>query len=136
MTTNSTEIHAIEQAKENVDKWGQQPPAELALAMVEELGELVAEIEVDVDPDAGTGDPAFEANYLLERTEANGKAARRWLESEYEDEDGPLPADERPSLPAVLEDTDSARDEMYDLVALCHQLNWAIYQGVGSETDP
>lgn len=121
---------AFKRARDNVEKWGQQSPVALALAIAEEVGELADEIGPTDCPEYHE-DTVGESWAHLRSLVHNGAGVRTFLEGNYEDEEG-QPVDERP--PMVPEDsdmdTDAVREELYDLMALCYQLDWALYQGV------
>lgn len=127
------ERKARRRAEENVERWGQQQPAALVLAMAEELGEMTEHISIEVDDDADWDDPGPRATFAVQQIGAVGLDVRNTLEEHFEDEDGPLDPEDRPSIPARVEDTDATREELYDLMALCYQLDWAIYQGAGDQ---
>lgn len=115
----------IAQAEENIDDWGQQSAAALVLALQEELGEIAAEM---LGNPIGVGDLAFppEAYAQLEAVQDAGFYCRRYLESEFETDDGePLPAAERPDL-RIGFDSDDLRAEIDDLAPLVYQLRWAL----------
>jgi hypothetical protein len=124
---------AFNRAKAAVDEWGHQPPVEVLGAMVEEFAELINEIVVDELPDDATDTEADIWSGLLAVHSACYEF-RGTLREHYRDAAGDaLPADERPTLPAVEQDkidVDASRDELLDVLALCTQLDWAFYQGV------
>lgn len=109
---------ALRRAKENTERWGQQPPGELALAIIEEVGETT-------DLLGSGGEPLMDA-HLREAT-GNGRAVRRLLERKYEDGGEPLLPGERPRFDPPVEDPDALRDEVIDLMALCVQIDWALW---------
>lgn len=121
---------ARDRANENVEKWGQQSVMALVLAIGEEIGELAEEVvppECPVHEHEARG-ATWQAAKNLSST---GDSVQFTLEKHFEDEDGE-PADPRPPMVEEREDMDVAevREELYDLAALCRQLDWAIYQGV------
>lgn len=118
-------------AEANVERWGNQTPAVLLLAMVEELGEIAMEMEAHSGP--GGGSPPIgdydncphRGRELISMTARLGREVREYLETEF-----PEPAGdgthERP--PRITGDVETApiREELDDLAPLCWQLAWAL----------
>lgn len=118
-------------AYDNVDKWGQQSVSAILASIQEEWGELVDEAIPPHRIDSEEGS-VIESWRLLRGASHGGNAMRKLLESESEDPEGrPKPKNERAMLTPEREDIDpeQLREELYDLMALCYQLDWAIYQG-------
>lgn len=109
----------LEAAEENVERWGNQRPKGLALALAEVLAEVIDEL--------GIGEPETTgADAVLEDVRDAGYRARFYLETTAEDDDGnPLPLGERPRL-AGVDDREAALDELEDLAPLVYQLMWAL----------
>ena len=118
---------ATSRAFDNVERWGEQTPVELSLAIVEEAVELLECHGAVVSTDEDFDEAAEEA---IDRLLFEGDQLRKTLEAHTEGEDGPLPPEERPRLRAEC-DPDGAREELYDLMALCYQYDWALYGGGG-----
>lgn len=113
-------------AKENIEKWGDQTPAVLLLALAEEIGEVADEV-------LATGEKPFhdamyfaEGVHLLSEVRDVGFQCRDFLEEHFEDADGaPLPEEE---MPRIFHDLDEDRvfDEVDDAAPLLFQLSWAL----------
>jgi regulator of RNase E activity RraB len=111
-------------AEENIQKWGNQPPKELLLAMAEEMAEIADELLDDngLPPNAYES----EAHTILNDIRTVGYWAREHLEENYENDDGePLPGAERPDLTGVA-NPEAAKEETEDLAPLLFQLYWAL----------
>lgn len=111
-------------AEANIEKWGNQPPKMLILAMAEELAEIVDE----VFPHEARPPVAYDHEYqsILNDIRTTGFAARECLERCCEGADGdPLPDEEWPGMGGV-ENPEAALTETKDLAPLCWQLYWAL----------
>lgn len=127
---NDTESGGVEhwegRATGNVERWGNQTPPVLLLALAEEIGEVA-------DEALATGekplhDPMYSAEgiRLLSEVRRVGFACRDFLEEHFEDEDGaPLPEED---MPRIFHDLDEDRvlDEVDDAAPLLFQLSWAL----------
>ena len=129
-----------QKAGENVEKWGQQSPAEYALALAEELAEVCEVILATADPGDGespVGDydeTPHRGRELLVEQQHLGFEIRDYLEGAFEDDEGvPIPVDERPAITGDLRDPDAAREEIDDLGALAIQMCWALGEEGGDE---
>jgi len=112
------------QAEENIEKWGNQRPKGLLLAMAEEMAEIADALLNDngLPPNAYQS----EAHSILNDIRTTGYCAREFLEERCEDEQGdPLALEERPDLSGVA-DTQAATEETEDLAPLLFQLYWAL----------
>lgn len=117
---------ARRRAKNNVEKWGQQAPNALLAAISEELGELLAETLPDEchDLDGPEYDPSGALWTYLHNVKGTGLEIQHHLD----DHAGP---DNHVDVPVRDDmDVEAVREELYDLMALCYQLDWALYQGV------
>lgn len=111
-------------AEENVEKWGNQRPKGLTLALAEELAEVASELIGA--PGLPRDQRGTEADALLDDIRGVGLRAQSYLERECEDDEGdPLPMDERPDMSGV-ENREAAIDETDDLAPLVYQLRWAL----------
>jgi len=111
-------------AEENIEKWGNQEPKVLLLAMAEELAEIADELLEDngLPPNAYRND----ADRILNDIRTDGYRAREYLEGHCEDDDGsPLPMDERPVHDGVSQ-PERAASETEDLAPLVYQLYWSL----------
>lgn len=107
----------------NQVRWGEQPPVELVLALIEEVGELADEV---LDSARFESPAAKHARVCLSASRDAGFATRSFLESFFEDADGePLPVEARPDLGSGV-DAEAALDELDDLAPLCYQLAWVL----------
>lgn len=116
----------LDRAEGNVDRWGNQTPAVLLLALAEEIGEVAD--EVLATGEKPLHDPMYSAEgiHLLSEVRRAGFACRDFLEEHFEDEDGaPLPEEE---MPRIFHDLNEARvlDEVDDAAPLLFQLSWAL----------
>ena len=112
-------------ARENVDRWGEQPPAVLLLALVEEVAETVDELLKTAEKGTETMVPA-EAMARLAAVRDAGFECRAFLEREFEDETGdPLPREEWPTLVWDF-DAVAVAEELDDTAPLVYQLAWAL----------
>jgi len=112
-------------ARENVDRWGEQPPAVLLLALVEEVAETVDELLKTAEKGTETMVPA-EAMARLAAVRDAGFECRAFLEREFEDENGePLPREEWPTLVWDFDDV-AVQEEVGDTAPLVYQLAWAL----------
>lgn len=129
MSQTLKEKETRRKARENVDKWGQQPPGDLAAALAEELGELLDEVITDGCPDLDGSeyDPLGEVWGNTYRTKNSALNLQDTLDENYDPtNDIGLPARDDMNVEEV-------REELYDIMALCYQLDWALYQGVEVE---
>lgn len=116
----------IEQAHENIDTWGPQPPAVLILALVEEIGEVVDALLATAEPPLTDPVRRAEAMYLLTGVRQSCFDCREFLKANYETVDGePIRRSARPTLVHDL-DAGRVRDELDDAAALVYQLDWAL----------
>lgn len=125
-----------EKADENIDKWGEQPPAELALALAEELAEVCDILLAHSDP--GDGIPPVgeydsrpgRGRSLLAEQRDLGYTIRDYLETYYEDENGDPVRDElRPKITGELREPERVSGEIDDLGALAVQLDRSVSEG-------
>jgi NTP pyrophosphatase (non-canonical NTP hydrolase) len=116
------EQEARKRAKNNVEEWGQQSPGELLLAIGEEAGELADEILTDLDQ-APTDFERWESHRMARDFKDAGLAVQHHLDRQIEEGTVTPPVTD-------MDDTEAVREELYDLMALLYQLDWAIYQGV------
>lgn len=118
----------IGQAEANVERWGNQPPAVLLLALVEVIAETADDLLATAEMPMQDGMYASESYKLLSQVRHAGFACRDFLEEHFEDESGnPLPADEVPTLVHDL-DRDRVLNELEDAAPLVYQLRWALAQ--------
>lgn len=114
-------------AEHNIERWGEQEPAALALALAEEQAEIADEILRSAVP--AQNDIATQAFDLLRRVRAAGLACQSLLELHFEDEHGvPLPPEKRPEI-AVELDREDVLEEVADAGPLAYQLAWALEDG-------
>jgi NTP pyrophosphatase (non-canonical NTP hydrolase) len=114
----------MNQAEENTDKWGVQPPADVVLAIMEELAEVTEEILYTSEIPSGQRDmdePVL-MSYIVEIA-VLGTEIREELENQYEDENGrPIPEHERPTVLGRINDPKAVDRELDDLGPLVVQL--------------
>lgn len=113
-------------AEENIERWGNQPPAVLLLALCEEIAEVADELLATSKMPLTHQMESSEASALLAEVRSAGFACRSFLESEFEDADGnPLPDSE---VPTLVDDLDEERvlAELDDAAPLVYQLSWAL----------
>ena len=113
-----------DRGEKNIEKWGNQRPKGLLLAMAEEMAEIADELLED----NGLPPNAYQdrENSILNDIRTTGYVAREFLEEQCEDENGdPLPLSERPELSGVA-DVKAAREETEDLAPLLFQMYWAL----------
>lgn len=116
-----------QQAEENVDEWGRQPPIDLGLAMIEELGELAHELAAMTEPARDRDAEILEGWHLLMEAADLGRRTREHLEEHHTDEQGnPLPREAQPTYGVDYWTPARAEDELADLAALCYQLAWTL----------
>lgn len=112
------------QAKENVEKWGLQSIGVLLCTIVEEVGEMAAEIDGNVQP-ATDDDPVdvYSMESIIIEMERLGLRAQKTHEAIYEDSEG-NPRDG----PELRFNGDMSRlsDELDDTVALLYQMQAAL----------
>lgn len=123
---NLKERKARRRARQNVEKWGQQPPNTIIAAIAEELGELLTET---LSEECHTLDgPEYDPSGTLWRYLHDVKDTGLEIQDHI---DAHATPDNRVDVP-VREDmaVERVREELYDLMALCYQLDWALYQGV------
>lgn len=120
-----------ERAVDNVQRWGNQSPATLFLALVEEVGELARELDRestypdDADVDAKKG------KHLIRAMGDLGETTQRFLEENFEEPAGkPKPESEREDfrsdIATSVDDVDAVQDELDDAAPLLFQLTWAL----------
>jgi hypothetical protein len=113
-----------DRAEENIEKWGNQPPKMLLLAMAEEMAEVANELLEHGGKPPNAHDS--EAESLLNDIRTVGFRARKYLERECEDDDGnPLPAKEYPDIHGAA-NPERGREEVEDVAPLCWQLYWKL----------
>lgn len=126
----------VDTAEGNVERWGNQRPKVLALALAEELAEIVAELLADDEPRPRwsydvDADARVRGDETLDLVRVAGFSAREYLEEFHEDENGdPRPPSEVPPLAGVA-DRDAALEELHDLAPLVYQLRWALLDTEG-----
>lgn len=111
-------------AEGNIERWGNQPPKMLLLAMAEEMAEIADELLDDngLPPNAYHS----EAHSIINDIRTTGYVAREYLENQCEDENGnPLPPHERASISGVA-NRERAIEETEDLAPLLFQMYWAL----------
>lgn len=120
---------ARRRARENVEKWGQQAPNALAAAITEELAELLGETLPDEchDLDGPEYDPSGSLWTYLQDVYGTGSEIQTHLD-DHASPDTPVDIPVRDDM-----DVEKVREELYDLMALCYQLDWALYQGVRAD---
>jgi len=118
------------QADQNIDKWGDQSPATLLLAMVEELGEIADELDHQTDYPDDADPEATKAKHILREMAALGELTRAYLESNFEADGAPKPESDREAfrsqLAGPIADADPVQDELDDLMPLGFQLARAL----------
>lgn len=124
-------------AEENIEKWGNQAPATLFLAMVEEMGEIAEELTEQAPgphPDNPSEAP-FRGWEIIHEMADLGLETRDFLESNFEEPagTGPMDPETRESIRheqalgvGVVQDPEAVRDELDDLAPLCFQLRWKL----------
>lgn len=120
-------------AEANIERWGNQPPGMLLLAMAEELGELAFAILGNTNPGDGAppvgdyDDAPHRGQELIGEVQRLGFEIREYLETALEDKNGdPLPDDERPRLTGTVKRPAPILDELHDLMPLGFQFKWAV----------
>ena len=118
-------------AETNIEKWGNQPPEILLLALIEEVGEVADEIikqTPEPHPD-NTAETPFEGMELLHEMRELGFDVRDFLESEYPEPAGEGEHQKTSSHPIVggeIQDSEAVQSEIDDLMPLGWQLSWAL----------
>lgn len=129
MTSSSDTERWETKARENIDRWGNQTPTVLLLALIEEIAEVADEVLATADKAYEDDMAAQEAFHHLSEVRRTGFRCRQLLEDVFEDADGnPLPDDEVPRFVKRL-DTDRVLDEVEDAAPLVYQLAWALEDG-------
>jgi len=118
------------QAEENVQRWGNQSPATLFLALVEEIGEVARELDREAIRDEGGAD-AKKAWELIDDMADLGFETQAFLEERFEEPAGePKPESEREDvrsdIATSVDDVDAVQDELDDAAPLIVQLSWAL----------
>jgi len=119
-------LGAVERAESNIEKWGNQTPTVLLLALAEEVGEIADAIMESHEKPEGDRYASNLAYSRLADVRDAGFESREFLESTFEDETGnPLPDDE---VPELLKTTSPMEvlDEVKDAAPLVFQLAWAL----------
>jgi NTP pyrophosphatase (non-canonical NTP hydrolase) len=120
---------ARRRAQENVETWGQQAPGTLAAAIAEELGELL-EAVLDQSGVVEPFDLTPDEYHLYQQL---GAVEQECLTVQSILDDAATP-DGSLTVPEDAEmDVQEVREELYDLMALCYQLDWALYQAVRAD---
>lgn len=111
-------------AEDNVDEWGVQPPADIVLALAEELSEVAEEIVENSEvPPERYGPDERQLMYFMTEVIVLGNQIREELEGRYEDDEGrPIPMNERPELLGEIENSEPVMEEVDDLAPLVYQL--------------
>lgn len=121
---NDRHDHWRDKAAENTDKWGVQPPADVVLAIMEELAEVAEEIieNSEVSRERPSVDERKLMHYIIEIA-VLGDEIREELEARYEDDHGrPIPQDERPEILGDIHESEPIHEEIDDLAPLVYQL--------------
>lgn len=123
-------------AEENIDRWGNQYPATLLLAMAEELGEIAQALLAQTDVGDVDAPGARRGRRLLHELAGHGIRTRAYLEETFEDPAGKPQTDplitgrdiagQSLDVGPVLEETD-------DLAPLLWQLHWALEEEIDDE---
>lgn len=118
----------VEQADENTERWGVQPPEDVVLAIMEELAEVTDELFQHSDATIERySRQERELLFLLSELATLGEEIQSTLERTYEDEDGnPLPKSDRPRVLGELRESEPVQDEVDDLGALVYQLRESV----------
>lgn len=126
----------LSQAHDNVDRWGNQSPGLLFLALVEELGEIAEQMieqSTTRPPSDGEHGTWSQGWRFINDVRRLGLDAREYLESKFDEpagkDDPHLPTD----LPIVapFEDADAVQDEVDDAAPLLYQLTWSLDDEIG-----
>lgn len=121
-----------DRAESNIEHWGNQAPATLFLAMIEEMGEIAQELERTQAPGSPDETPS-NGRLLIAAMAALGRRTRRYLEANFEDPAGKTtaePAIDGTDIIAHVSDPVAIQDELDDLMPLGWQLTWALKEGV------
>lgn len=120
-----------DRAQANIEKWGNQSPGLLFLALVEELGEIAEQMleESNVRPPKdGEHGPWTESWRFINDTRRLGLDARDFLESNFDEPAGTsdftLPADLK--ILAPFNDPEAVIEEVEDSAPLLFQMYWAL----------
>lgn len=123
-------------ACENVGRWGNQSPALLFLAMVEELGEVAMELQDHTEPGDGlppVGDydsTPHDGRRLIADMAQLGRQTREYLEGNFDEPAGTTGSGyDDLAITGDVRDAEAIQDEVDDLAPLLYQLTWAL-QGV------
>lgn len=121
-------------AVSNVEKWGNQRPDTLLLALIEEVGEVAMAMEANSEPiyhatPPGADDVPGAVGYRLIREMATlGRETRNFLEGEYSDPAGDGEGSEEHRIYGELTDPERVLEEVEDTAPLCWQLYWALQE--------
>lgn len=120
-----------ERAEGNVERWGNQSPATLFLALVEEVGELARELDREVEYPDDASTEAKKGKHLIRAMGDLGETTQRFLEENFEEPAGkPKPESEREDfrsdIAGSVDDVDAVQDELDDAAPLLFQLSWAL----------
>lgn len=120
-------------AESNIDRWGNQTPTVLLLALVEEIGEVADEVLATAEKSYEDDMAAKQAFKYLSDVRRAGFRCRELLEVVFEDENGdPIPNEEMPKLVHSL-DEERVLDELNDAAPLVYQLSWALQEADNAE---
>lgn len=132
-----------QRAVQNVEKWGNQSPGLLFIALIEEMGEIAEEMveESTVPPPEDHHNGVWsEAWRFISDMRRLGLDARDFLESNF-DEPGGTPNPDYPADMPIISpfgDNDVVQAEVDDAVPLLIQLTWALHNDTsdtGSDRD-
>jgi len=120
-----------DQAEENVERWGNQSPTTLFLALVEEIGEMARELDRETEYPDDADVEAKKGKHLIRAMGDLGETTQRFLEENFEEPAGkPKPeserADFRQDIATSVDDVDAIQDELDDAAPLLFQLTWAL----------